>query len=466
MVINVRDVTDRVRLENELTHQALHDSLTGLANRGLFLDRLEHAMDCANRSGARVGILSVDIDNFKAVNDSLGHPAGDAVLVAVADRLRSCLRGSDTPARFGGDEFAVLLSETQEDAAAVAERIVAALHQPVVVAGQEVIVKASVGTATGDATVDAAGLLRRADLALYVAKSEGKDRWVSFRPEMLDQFLAELELEQALRGAVAAGELDVHYQAIVDLATGAIGGAEALVRWVHPTRGYVSPADLIRIAERSDLIEAIGRFVMRTACRFAARSAALSHIAVNVSARQLVAETFIDEVTSILSDTGLSPHTLVVEITESMLLDDLETTVERLDALRVLGVRIAIDDFGTGYSSLSYLERLPVDVLKVDRSFTQGVGGGDERNLVPAILELARTLRLRTVAEGVETEEQGVRLAELGCHLAQGFYFSRAVPEADLVEMLASPPATAARWAAKVGSRLPGSALVAGASPV
>ena len=262
---------------------------------------------------------------------------------------------------------------------------------------------------------------------------------------MLEQFLAELELERDLRAAVAAEQLDVHYQPIVDLATGDVTGAEALLRWTHPTRGPVPPAEFIPLAERSDLIERIGRYVLRRACGLAAAfegegSRGLAHVAVNVSARHVREGRLVEDVTSVLHETGLEPGRLVVEITESMLLEDVERTVERLDALRRLGVRIAVDDFGTGYSSLSYLERLPVDILKIDRSFTAGLDAAADRNLVPAILELARTLRLRTVAEGVETAEQASHLVELGCELAQGYHFSRPVPEADLVKLL-EPPA-------------------------
>ena len=452
MVVNVRDVTERVTLEHELTHQALHDGLTGLANRDLFLRRVEDAMGGTEGTRNRVEILFVDLDDFKKVNDSLGHGVGDEVLVAVADKLRHCVRTADTVARLGGDEFAVLLADRWEKCAVVAERIVDAMRLPVAVDGQHVTVRASVGLASSDARTEASDLLRQADLAMYVAKTEGKARWVAFRPEMLQQFLDELQLERALQAAVAEDRLEVHYQPIIDLATGAFTGAEALARWTDPEWGPVSPVQFIPVAERSELIEVIGRFVLGRACRWASRwervsGRLLSHIAVNVSARQLRGATLVDDVRSALEESGLAAEKLVLEITESMLIDERDAVIERLEILRRLGVRIAIDDFGTGYSSLSYLERLPVDVLKIDRTFIAGLGNPGERSLVPAILELARTLGLATVAEGVETEEHGRRLAELGCQLAQGFHYSRPISESEVAEVIdglrIAPPALA-----------------------
>ena len=448
VVLNVRDVTDRVHLEHELTHRAHHDGLTGLANRDLFLAAVEQAIARSVGTAHQVELLFVDLDDFKTVNDSLGHKAGDEVLVAVADRLRQCVRSADTVARLGGDEFAILLDGDWENCSVVAERIVDVMRAPLTVVGQQVSVRASVGLASSEPGTEATDLLRQADLAMYVAKSEGKARWVAFRPQMLEQFLDELQMERALQAAVQHDQLDVYYQPIVDLATGLVAGAEALVRWIDPARGVVSPAQFIPVAERSELIEVIGRYVLQRACRWAGAWEAesgktLAHVSVNVSARQLRSPSLVQDVCAALEESGLAPHKLVLEITESMLLDERDAVTERLEALRQLGVRIAIDDFGTGYSSLSYLGRLPVDVLKIDRSFTIGLGHAAERSLVPAILELARTLGLMTVAEGVETEQHGRRLRELGCQLAQGYYFSKPLPEAEMTEALRGIPVLA-----------------------
>ena len=454
IVVNIRDVTDRVLLQDQLTHQAFHDPLTGLANRALFVDRVSHALAGAGRSAREIEILILDLDDFKTVNDSLGHPDGDAVLVSVAERLRSCLRPSDTVARLGGDEFAILVGGGEESGAVIGERIVTMLRRTIVVGDREVAITGSIGVAGADFGDAAADLLRNADLAMYVAKSDGKDRAVVFRPEMLDTFLGQLRLEQALRNAVRNDRLEVHYQPIIDLATGAITGAEALLRWVDPVRGLVSPAEFIPVAERSELIQIMGRSVLHKACMAAAtwqrEGRGISHIAVNVSARQLRGETLVGDVTAALRDSGLEPNTLVIEITESMLLDQMDEAIERLQALHRLGVRIAIDDFGTGFSSLSRLGELPIDVLKVDQSFTKGLDRNDERSLVPAILDLARTLGLCAIAEGVETREQGLRLNALGCDMAQGFYFARPMTRAALTEVLATPPAAVREWAARI----------------
>ena len=443
IVLNIRDVSERAHLQDELVHQAFHDPLTGLANRALFRDRVRHALAGAGRTGQVVEVLFLDLDDFKAVNDGLGHPVGDAVLVAVAERLAACVRAGDTVARLGGDEFAVLVADGGVAGPLLAERIVEALRPPILVGGQEVLARASIGLAAGPPGTAPTDLHRDADLAMYVAKAQGKDRWVDFRPEMLDGFLADLQLERDLRLALDRGEIEVRYQPIVDLASAGIIGAEALVRWAHPERGRVAPAAFIPVAERSGLILPIGRHVLRQACRDAARwlgdgGRSAFSVSVNVSARQLREPGLVDEVRSALADGGLAADHLVVEVTESLLLENVDATVERLGALRALGVRVSIDDFGTGYSSLSYLGHLPVDILKIDKSFVDGVAEGDDRNLVPAILELSRTLGLRTVAEGVETAAQATRLAGLGCPLAQGFFYSRPVPAAEMEPLLAA----------------------------
>jgi diguanylate cyclase (GGDEF)-like protein/PAS domain S-box-containing protein len=450
VVVNIRDVTERAQLQEALSHQAFHDALTGLANRALFHDRVQHALSAAGRTGRSVEILFLDLDDFKGINDGLGHLTGDAVLVAVAERLTAAVRPGDTVARLGGDEFAVLLDGDSGDAPAarVAQRITDILQAPVPAGGQEVLTRASIGIAAAAPGTSLADLLRDADLAMYVAKAQGKDRWIDFRPEMLDGFLDDLQLERDLRQALDRDEIQVHYQPVVDLASAAIVGAEALVRWVSPDRGR-SPAAFIPAAERSGLIVPIGRHVLRQACLDTARwleahPGRRFSVSVNLSARQLREPALVADVEAVLAETGLPPDRLVVEVTESLLLDDLDAAVDRLEVLRALGVRVSIDDFGTGYSSLSYLGQLPVDILKIDKSFVDGVADGHGRSLVPAILELSRTLGLLTIAEGVERAEQADRLVELGCGLAQGFLFSPPVP-ADVLRRLleAASPFTA-----------------------
>jgi diguanylate cyclase (GGDEF)-like protein/PAS domain S-box-containing protein len=452
VVVNIRDVTERAHLQEALSHQAFHDSLTGLANRALFHDRVQHALSGSGRSGRSVEILFLDLDDFKSVNDGLGHRIGDAVLVTVAERLVASVRPGDTVARLGGDEFAVLLDGSVAGGL-VAERIVEALRAPVGAEGQEVLARASIGIAAAEPGAALADLLRDADLAMYVAKAQGKDRWVDFRPEMLEGFLDDLQLERDLRQALPRNEIQVHYQPVVDLATEEIVGAEALVRWMDPQRGRVSPAVFIPTAERSGLIVPIGRHVLHQACHDTARwvrtqPARRFSVSVNVSARQLREPSLVEEVRGVLAETGLPPDRLVVEVTESLLLDDLDATVERLGALRHLGVRVSIDDFGTGYSSLSYLGQLPVDILKIDKSFVDGVAEDDRPSLVPAILEVSRTLGLSTIAEGVEHAEQADRLRELGCPFAQGFHYSPPVPAGQMEHLLAT-----AAFVATTGAR-------------
>jgi diguanylate cyclase (GGDEF)-like protein/PAS domain S-box-containing protein len=444
LVLNTRDVTDRKELEAQLVHQAFHDGLTGLANRTLFAERVEYAL--ARTGQAPLAVMFIDLDDFKHVNDSLGHAAGDQLLVAAARRLQGCLRPSDTAARLGGDEFAVLLERVAdaEAAAAVAGRVLDTLHQPFGLNGRTIPIKASLGVATGQPGVDdAEELLRNADVAMYAAKAGGKDRYELFRPDMHADLLARLELETELRHAAARDQLVLHYQPIVELASGQITRVEALVRWDHPTKGLLSPVAFVPLAEEQGLIGPIGRWVLLEACRQARRwqdqyldAPALS-IHVNLSGRQLEEPGLVAEVVEALETTGLSPRLLTFEITETVLVTDIEAMSRRLRELRGLGVQLAIDDFGTGYSSLSYLRRFPIDMLKIDKAFIDGIGRSRESTaLAHAIVKLGHTLQLHTVAEGVEDAEQATHLAALGCQDGQGYHFARPLAVEDMTELL------------------------------
>jgi diguanylate cyclase (GGDEF)-like protein/PAS domain S-box-containing protein len=446
---HVRDVTPRKALERQLVHEAFHDPLTGLANRLLFRDRVEHALSRASRGGPRPVVLFLDLDNFKHVNDGWGHVVGDRLLVQVAARVLATLRAADTCARLGGDEFAVLLEEVdvtsgpvEARAAHVASRVVEALVPPLTCDGAEFTVGVSVGIAVAALGDSADDVLRNADLAMYRAKAAGKGRYEMFEPAMHAAVRDRLELEGDLRRVVERGcdDLVVHYQPIASIADGRIVGFEALVRWSDVRRGLVPPGAFISIAEETGLIVPIGHHVLRVACREARRwrdrvGESLS-VTVNLSARQLVEPDLPHAVAAVLAESGLAPEYLVLEMTESMLIDDSETTLARLLALKALGVRLAIDDFGTGFSSLGYLERFPVDLLKIDKSFVDKVGlEHDESPLARAILGLGGALGMRVVAEGIETEAQWTRLRELGCELGQGFYLATPVP-ADGVDVL------------------------------
>jgi diguanylate cyclase (GGDEF)-like protein/PAS domain S-box-containing protein len=422
ILLNSRDITERKAFEAELTHQAFHDPVTGLANRALFVERVRDAIARAKRLDGSLAVLFVDLDDFKTINDSLGHAAGDEVLVEVARRLDGGLRATDAAARFGGDEFAVLLEGAGSQAAAdTAQRILDELAVPVQTAGRNVALRASLGISVALApdTRSAEDLIRDADAAMYVAKRDGKGRYRLFEPAMHAGVLARLELRTDLQRAIAAGELELHYQPVVALSDGSTAGFEALMRWRHPERGLVSPLEFIPIAEETGLIVPMGRWALHEAAGHLRALGGDYRMNVNLSAKQLQDPGLVDDVAAAIA--GLDPGRFVLELTESIVMEDTDHTVAQLDALKALGVRLALDDFGTGYSSLGYLSRLPVDVLKLDRSFLSS--GSPE--LVRAVVGLGQALALDVVAEGIEERLQWEGLRALGCHYGQGFYFSR-----------------------------------------
>jgi diguanylate cyclase (GGDEF)-like protein/PAS domain S-box-containing protein len=445
LVLNTRDVSDRKELEAQLVHQAFHDGLTGLANRTLFAERVEHAL--ARPGQEDLAVLFIDLDDFKHVNDSLGHAAGDQLLIAAARRLQGCLRPTDTAARLGGDEFAVLLERVADpdSASAVAGRVLDTLHKPFGLNGRTIPIKASLGVATGRPGADEVEeLLRNADVAMYAAKAGGKDRFELFHPDMHEDMLQRLELEAELRHAAGRDQLVLHYQPIVELVSGRITRVEALVRWDHPTRGLLPPAAFIPLAEEQGLIGPIGAWVLLQSCLQARRwqdqfpDAPPLSIHVNLSGRQLEERALVGEVVHALELSRLSPRLLTLEITESVLVTDIEAMSARLRELKGLGVLLAIDDFGTGYSSLSYLRRFPIDMLKIDKAFVDGIGQGREDTaLAHAIVKLSHTLQLHAVAEGIEQAEQAAHLAALGCQDGQGYLFARPLVASAMTELLA-----------------------------
>ena len=444
VVLTARDVTERRALEDQLAHQAFHDSLTGLANRTLFSERISHAIERGTRRRNLFGVLFIDLDDFKTVNDSLGHAAGDELLVVVAERIRAAIRPEDACARLGGDEFAVMIESITdpEGAVTVARRILGALTQPLVIDGSDVTVQASIGIALDSGGQTASEIMRSADLAMYRAKSEGKGRYALYEPSMHELVLERLGLKGDLQRAVIAADFAVHYQPIVTLQTGGIVAVEALVRWQHPGRGLVLPGEFLGLAEETGLILPLGRHVLSQACHQVAswrqRGNAQLGVSVNLSAKQLVSRGLPGEIVTTLGECALEPSALTLEITESTLLDS-QFVVGRLDELRMLGVRIAIDDFGTGYSSLNYLRRFPVDTLKIAKAFVDELGTSPEQDrLVEAILRLGATMGLETVAEGIELEQQRDRLRALKCRFGQGYLYSRPVPADELDSVLVS----------------------------
>lgn len=439
-------LTQLTKLKEQLSYQAFHDPLTDLPNRSLFLEAVTAALSrSAAHPSAGPSVLFVDLDDFKTVNDSLGHTAGDTLLIAVAERLRSCLRPSDVPARLGGDEFAILLEDASiEDALRVGDRIVASLHVPVQIAGTEVVAPASVGIAShGSPSETAHELLRNADVAMYTAKSEGKGRVAVFEPAMHAAVVARHALTGQLQRALARREFLVRYQPIVALESGRITGVEALLRWQRPDGTMMGPADFVPLAEDTGLILPIGRWVLETACRQAAAWHASApqnriRLAVNLSARQVQQPRFIEQVADILERTGLEPDLLVLEITETVMMQDTEATIAKLNALKDLGVQLAIDDFGTGYSSLSYLRRFPMDILKMAKPFVDAAGPDrQDAAFAEAIIALGHSLKLRIVAEGIERRDQLELLRKLGCDLGQGYYFAEALDAEAFTDLLA-----------------------------
>jgi len=443
-----RDIRERKRLEDELLHQAVHDNLTGLPNRTLFQDRLTQALARTTRQAGLVAILFLDLDNFKVINDSLGHAAGDQVLVTMATRLATCLRPGDTAARLGGDEFTLLLEDLTDpqEAGSVAQRLLTALQAPMLIGNQELLISASIGVVIANGTDgQAAEMLRRADVAMYHAKHQGKGRVAPYEPLLEAQTWERMRLEQDLRWALERDEFHLVYQPIMEVAGARLFAVEALLRWEHPERGTMAPADFIPLAEETGLILPLGRWVLETACWQARQwqdemgTRAPRLLNVNLSVRQLRDPELVAMISTALTRTDLLPERLVLEITESALMD--AYTLGTLHALRSLGVRLGIDDFGTGYSSLSYLQKLPVDFVKIDHSFIDGLGQeADDTIITSGIIGLAHALRLSVIAEGVETLDQLIQLQTLGCNFAQGYYIARPLPGPALGATISSQP--------------------------
>ncbi|HEX7102203.1 MAG TPA: EAL domain-containing protein [Nitrolancea sp.] len=443
-----KDETDRRNLEEQLAHQAFHDALTHLPNRNLFLDRLHHALARAGRNQTMLAVLFLDLDNFKVINDSLGHEVGDQLLMSVAARLSAAMRDDDIAARLGGDEFILLLEGIRDvsEAESVAQCIHDILKTPFTVGRREVFVTSSIGIAIGTSPSDRPDeLLRNADVAMYGAKRNGRACFEVFNPEMHASAVQRLEIEQDLRQAIEHHAFRLHYQPKLDIATGEIAEMEALIRWQHPERGIILPGEFIPLAEETGLIVPIGQWVLQEACHQLRRwqidypERAPHMVSVNLSTIQLRAPTLIDDIAAVLHETGLDPSCLYLEITESAVMENPELAMGTLSALKTLGVRLAIDDFGTGYSSLSYLKRFPVDLLKIDQTFIVELAGSEENSVIVGVtIRLAHALGMRVVAEGVEAPEQLNRLRELHCDLAQGYHISHPLPASAIEQLIAT----------------------------
>ncbi len=443
-VIVFRDVSAAQAMALQMTHSAQHDFLTGLPNRMLFNDRVSHAITLAPRHEKKVAVLFLDLDGFKHINDSLGHPTGDRLLQSIAQRLVSCVRLSDTVSRQGGDEFVILLSEIEqaEDAAVAARRMLDAVAQAHSIDQHDLHVTTSIGVSVcPDDGLDAETLIKNADTAMYQAKENGRQSYQFFKPAMNVRAVERQSIEESLRRALERQELTLHYQPKVNLNTGKITGAEALIRWTHPTQGPIPPGRFIPVAEDCGLILPIGNWVLREACRQAQAwvDAGLPHstIAVNISAIQFRDENFLEVVSGALKDSGLDPRSLELELTESVLMKHAESAESVLKTLRARGVQVAVDDFGTGYSSLSYLRRFPIDALKIDQSFVRQITAApNDTTIVTAVISMGRSLKLRVVAEGVETQEELAFLQAHQCDEAQGYYFSRPVQPEEFAKLL------------------------------
>ena len=448
---------DNSRLFDAAQRGALHDPTTGLPNRELLADRIAHALASTPSDGTAIAVILLDLDRFKVINESVGHAVGDRLLAAVGQRLVDSLRPSDTVARFGGDEFGIILDPVldADDARRIAERIGNDLRTPFPMGGREWFISASLGISLGRTGRTTPGeMLREAEIAMVRAKGDPAKRYALFETSMSDQTMDRIDMENDLRRALERGELRVYYQPLVDLASDRIVGFEALVRWQHPVRGLVPPLAFIPLAEETGLIIPLGRWVLETACRQATRwhdarpAGPRLLMSVNLSARQFVQPDLVDHVDEILSETGMDPTMLELEITESVVMDQSEVGIRTLSRLRDMGVRLVLDDFGTGYSSLSYLRHLPLDTIKIDRTFVSGLEGDTDRSIVEAVIGLAHGLRISVVAEGIETEGQFEVLRAMGCDVGQGYLFARPLPAADASRLLSPARSSASTRAA------------------